>query len=277
MILDESLKCKVDYSEGQKNAAYSVLGEIVTILEPFADDIRIVGGWVPSLLYPASGHIGSIDVDVLLNHKSVALQAGYSSIRDILICNGYRRNKNKFFTFTKTVYVDGVEYDVDVDFLSGMYGGKDGSVSKHVGGIKALPATGGNYAFDFPANDVTIEYRKPNGDIDIGHVRVISEVPYIIMKTAAMGRGKPKDAYDIYTCINNFQGGVRALLNEFIPYKNKEIIKTMCAKLRIEFASETADGPRSIADFDGNLDEEEQIAIMQDAYQKVLYLTRGLE
>ena len=65
---------------------------------------------------------------------------------------------NSYFTFIKTIVLDGVSYDVDVDFLSGKYGGDGGNVSKHVDGIKTLPATGGNFAFDFPPTDVKIEY-----------------------------------------------------------------------------------------------------------------------
>ncbi len=34
-----------------------------------------------------------------------------------------------------------------------------------------------------------------DGALDSSHVNVISVVPYLVMKTAALGRGKPKDAY----------------------------------------------------------------------------------
>ena len=84
MIRDEDLRKATDYSQGQKDAAYSVLGEIVNLLEPFADDMRIVGGWVPSLLYPDREHIGSIDVDVLLNQEKVQKKQGYATIKEIL-------------------------------------------------------------------------------------------------------------------------------------------------------------------------------------------------
>lgn len=62
---------------------------------------------------------------------------------------------------------------MDVDFLSGKYGGDGGNVSKHVDGIKTLPATGGNFAFEFPPMDVRIEYKRSDGALDIGHVNVI--------------------------------------------------------------------------------------------------------
>ncbi|MGN0415768.1 MAG: hypothetical protein ACI4FX_09795 [Agathobacter sp.] len=165
MIKDEDLKQAIDYSEGQKTAAYMILGEIVNLLGEFSDNLRIIGGWVPTLLYP-----------------------------------------EKYFTFVKTVMVQGMAYDVDVDFLSGKYGGDGGNVSKHVDGIKTLPATGGNFAFEFPPTDVLIKYTRSDGALDSGHVNVISVVPYLVMKAAALGRGKAKDAYDIYCTIDHYKG-----------------------------------------------------------------------
>ena len=176
MIKDEDLKQAVDYSEGQKVAAYMVLGEIVNLLNEFSDNLRIIGGWVPTLLYPESNHIGSIDVDVLLNQLEIKKADSYMTIKRILMKNGYRKHPEKYFTFVKTVVVDGISYDVDVDFLSGKYGGDGSNVSKHVDGIKTLPATGGNFAFEFPPKDIKIEYTRPDGALDISHVNVISVV-----------------------------------------------------------------------------------------------------
>ena len=142
MIRDESLKQMIDYSQGQKEAAYMVLGNIVNLLNAFSENIRIIGGWVPSLLYPEKEHIGSIDVDVLLNQLQIKKAESYKTIKRLLLQNGYRRHPEKYFTFVKTVSVQGVEYDVDVDFLSGKYGGDGGNVSKHVDGIKTLRCAG---------------------------------------------------------------------------------------------------------------------------------------
>ena len=182
MIRDEELKQAVDYSEGQKTAAYMVLGEIVNLLDEFSDHIRIIGGWVPTLLYPESDHIGSIDVDVLLNQLEIKKAESYETIHRLLMKNGYVKHPEKYFTYVKTVDVQDVSYDVDVDFLSGKYGGDGGNVSKHIDGIKALPATGGNFAFEFPPTDVKIEYKRPDGALDRGHVNVISIVPYLVDK-----------------------------------------------------------------------------------------------
>ena len=277
MIKDENLKQAIDYSEGQKTAAYMILGEIVNLLDEFSDNLRIIGGWVPTLLYPDSEHIGSIDVDVLLNQLQIKKAESYKTIKRLLEQNGYKRHPEKYFTFVKTVLVQGIAYDVDVDFLSGMYGGDGGNVSKHVDGIKTLPATGGNFAFEFPPTDVLIEYTRSDGALDSGHVNVISVVPYLVMKAAALGRGKPKDAYDIYCTIDNYQGGVRALASEFEPHKDKELVRRMCQKLDEKFASIEHVGPVDVAAFMGITDEEEKDRIKQDAYQKVRYLVSKLK
>lgn len=277
MIRDEDLKQAIDYSKGQKTAAYMILGEIVNLLGEFSDNLRIVGGWVPTLLYPDSDHIGSIDVDVLLNQLQIKKAESYKTIKRLLEQNGYKRHSEKYFTFVKTVMVQEIAYDVDVDFLSGKYGGDGGNVSKHVDGIKTLPATGGNFAFEFPPTDVLIEYTRSDGALDSGHVNVISVVPYLVMKAEALGRGKPKDAYDIYCTIDNYKGGVKALVNEFEPYADKKLVQDMCQKLNEKFASVQHIGPVDVAAFLGLTDEEEIERIKQDAYQKVHYLVSKLK
>ncbi|MBR2650433.1 MAG: hypothetical protein IKD45_02115 [Clostridia bacterium] len=277
MIEDSSLKRATDYSKGMIEAAYCVLGEIVNILAPYADDMRIIGGWVPSLLFQGEDHIGSIDVDVLLNQNDIENGEKYENIKRILLRNEYRRHPKQYFTFVKTVKIADALYDVDVDLLSGMYGGANGKESKHIDGIKALPATGGNFAFDFPAQKVKIDYKRPDGALDAGNVNVIAIIPYIVMKTAALGRGKAKDAYDIYYCINHYEGGVRKLLSEMLPYKEKELIKETCRKLSEKFASAEHAGPFDIVNFMEITDPEEKSRIKQDAYQKINYLVQGLK
>lgn len=92
---------------------------------------------------------------------------------------------------------DGEKYDVDVDILAGIYGGTASKKrSQHVQGIKALKATGGNFAFEFPPQQVKIQAERVDGAIDSAVINVVAVVPYMIMKTAAMGRGKAKDVSD---------------------------------------------------------------------------------
>lgn len=277
MKQDSELKNATDYSKGMIDAAYVVLGEIVNLLGQYEDNIRIVGGWVPMLLFPDSGHIGSIDVDILINQNQIKKAESYENIKTILLRNGYFKHPQKFFTFVKTIEINKVKYDVDVDFLSGKYGGDEGNRSKHVDGIKTLPATGGNFAFDFPPEEVVINYQRSDGAFDTGHVKVTSIIPYLVMKTSALGRGKTKDAYDIYHCIKHYEGGVKKLVEEMLPFKDKELIKKMIIKLGEKFASVNHSGPVDIVNFRGDTNIESINQIKQDVYQRINYIINHMK
>lgn len=120
MIRDEDLRSSLDYSEGQKEAAHRVPVELVNLFNEYQDDIRIVGDWVPDLMFPGEGHVGS--VDVLINHIKLK-DSGYPTMAKMLLRNGYKGHLEKYCSFVKQVQVDGIPYDVDVDILAGMYGG----------------------------------------------------------------------------------------------------------------------------------------------------------
>ena len=276
MIHDEELSSSMDYSEGQKKAAHRVLIELVNLFNEYRDDIRIVGGWVPDLMFPEQDHVGSVDVDVLINHLTLT-DTGYQTMSKILLKNGYTEHPEKYFSFVKSVEIDGVNYDVDVDILAGIYGGTTSKKrSQHVQGIKALKATGGNFAFEFPPQQVRIEAERVDGAIDSAVINVVVVVPYIIMKTAAMGRGKAKDAYDIYFVIKHYSGGVESLANEFKAVRDKPIIKEMKEKLSDKFASENHAGPKDVSDFMDLADDEEIALIKRDAYEQVQALIEKL-
>ena len=268
MLRDEELRSSADYSGGQTEAARRVLVELVNLFDEYKDEIRIVGGWVPDLMFPDEGHIGSVDVDVLINHLTLK-DSGYQTMAKILIKNGYREHPEKYFLFIKTISIDDVDYDVDVDILAGMYGGTQKKKrSQHVQGIKALKATGGNFAFEFEAQDVKVEAKRPDGALDVAHVKVIAVVPYLVMKTAAMGRGKAKDAYDIYFLLKHYAGGITAVGKLFEAVRNTNIVSDMKTKLAEKFASISHAGPVDVADF-VEAEGEERELIIRDAYEQV--------
>lgn len=277
MIHDEDLKNSLDYSEGQKEAAHCVLVELINLFMEYKDDIRVVGGWVPDLMFPGEGHIGSVDVDVLINHLTLK-DSGYQTMAKILLKNGYLEHPERYFSFIKTISVDGVDYDVDVDILAGMYGGTQKKKrSQHVQGVKALKATGGNFAFEFEPQKVRVEAKRPDGAIDVANVNVIAVVPYLVMKTAALGRGKAKDAYDIYFLIKHYRGGVRKLAEEFSTCADRNTIKDMTEKLEGKFVSENHAGPVDVVNFEDIMDEEEAEVIRRDAYEQVQALLNGIK
>lgn len=86
-----------NYPEALVRAARSVLVELVHLLGEYWENIVLVGGWVPELLLSTnkSPHIGSIDVDLALNHLKLQ-DEGYKSIQSLLIEKGYVQDKQSF-------------------------------------------------------------------------------------------------------------------------------------------------------------------------------------
>lgn len=276
MIRDEDLRSSLDYSEGQKAAAHRVLVELVNLFYEYRDDIRIVGGWVPDLMFPGEGHVGSVDVDLLINHIKLK-DSGYLTMAKILLQNGYKEHPEKYFSFVKQVRIDGITYDVDVDILAGMYGGTQKKKrSQHVQGIKALKATGGDFAFKFDPQTVRIEAERIDGALDVARINVIAVVPYFVMKASAMGRGKAKDAYDLYFLIKHYQTGVDGLAKLFEDYKDSKIILQMKEKLAEKFASPNHAGPADVAAFLDLEDEEEIAFIKRDAFEQMKALIKSI-
>lgn len=60
-----------DYTAEGVEAARSVLIELIHLLGEYKDDIVLIGGWIPEVLLPHSSgpHVGSMDVDLALNHS----------------------------------------------------------------------------------------------------------------------------------------------------------------------------------------------------------------
>ena len=85
--------------------------------------IVLIGGWVPDILLSGKGdpHIGSIDVDLALNHLKLK-DKGYKTIRELLLDRGYEQGKQPFI-FHRKVVIGGKEINVQVDLLSGEYKG----------------------------------------------------------------------------------------------------------------------------------------------------------
>ena len=266
-----------DYSSGQVEAASRTLIELCSLFEQYEDDIRLVGGWVPYLMFPNSGHVGSLDVDLLINHLTLK-EVSYETIEKILLRNGYHKHPKKFFTFIRRFEIEGVSYDVDVDILAGMYGGTtDNRRSQHVQGIKALKATAGNFAFEFKPQMIPLEAVRPDGAMDHGVIRVVGVVPFLVMKTKALGRGKAKDAYDIYFVIRNFPGGVEQLAKEFEFCKERALVLSMKEKLAAKFASELHAGPVDVAEFMNPSNREDISLIRRDVFERVQALIQCLE
>ena len=92
-----------------------------------------------------------------------------------------------------------------------------------------------------------------------------------------MGRGKAKDAYDLYFLVKHYHDGIDGLAKLFEHYKESKIIADMKEKLSEKFASPSHAGPADVASFLNPVDEEEIAFIKRDAYERIQALLRRLD
>jgi hypothetical protein len=259
-----------DYAAEGVEAARSVMIELAHLLGEYRDDLVIIGGWVPELLFPTKEkcHVGSLDVDLALDHRHLH-EEGYKTIRELLLSRGYQQGRQPY-SFRREVTVGGRTIAVQVDLLAGQYEGT-GKSHRHqkLQGILARKVRGCDIAFNDPI-EVTVEGELPGGGKDSVRIRVASIVSFLAMKGMALDdRLKEKDAYDIYYCVQNFPGGLEALANELKIHMGHALVWEGLGKIAKHFASEAHVGPRSVADFEDITDAEEREMIQRDVYERV--------
>ncbi len=263
-----------DYSADQVEAARSVLLGLVHLLGEYRDDIVVVGGWVPQLILPPGHppHVGSIDVDLALNHRNLR-EAGYATIQALLNRRGYEQDPRQPFIYHRTVIVNGDAIKVEVDFLAGEYegtGAKHRTQPVHEG--RARKARGCDLAFDLYV-ETDIEGELPEGGRDQARVRVSTVVAFLVMKGMALhDRLKEKDAWDIYFTLINNPGGLDALAQEIRQHLDHGLVQEGLKKIADKFASPGHMGPKFVADFEDIQDEDERAIRTRDAYERVRHL-----
>ena len=267
-----------DYSGDLVEAARSVLLELVRLLGEYRDDIVVVGGWVPQLILPQipKQHIGSIDVDLALNHRHLQ-EAGYATIQSLLLRRGYEADRRQPFIFHRTVMVHGNPIKVEVDFLAGEYEGTGPSHrTQPVHEGRARKARGCDIAFDLFV-ETEISGVLPEGGQDQARVRVSSIAAFLVMKGMALhDRLKEKDAWDIYFTLTNYPGGLDALAQEIEPHAGQGLVREGLQKIAEKFASPDHAGPKFVADFEEIQNEEDRAILMRDAFEKADYLLRRI-
>lgn len=268
---------RTEYTAAAVAAARSVLLELTHLLGQYRDDIVVVGGWVPELLLPQAQapHIGSTDVDLALNHRTLQ-EAGYRTIKELLLARGYREGTQPFI-FHRTVQHGSREIVVEVDFLAGEYEGTGPSHrTQPVQGVRARKARGCDLAFDAPT-EVTLHGELPEGGQDSARVRIASIVPFLTMKGIALTeRLKEKDAWDIVFCLRHYPGGIAALIEDFRSYLAHGLVQEGLKGLAEKFASPNHVGPKFVADFDETVDPDARALTQRDAYERVHALLQGL-
>ena len=272
-----------DYDSRAVEAARRVLLELTRVLGEYDEEIAVVGGWVPPLLMPGAGHIGSTDVDLALDHEALQ-EPRYATLRALLERSGYYADPEKNFIFYRDVVLDdGGDPDpvvVEVDLVAAEYGlaGKRRR-SQPVQDLRARKARGADLVFDQGLVErVPVEGHLPSGALFRTHIRVAGPVPFLVMKANALvRRDKPKDAYDIWFLLTNHLAGLEGLARAVAEHADHGLVREALGHLANAFASVDHVGPSAVADFlalEPGTEEYDQVR--QDAFQRVRFILDNL-
>jgi hypothetical protein len=265
-----------DYGDRAVEATRRVIAELTEILQPLGEAAVLVGGWVPELarLGAAPGHVGSLDVDLLLDPDQLS-PANAKALARILKARGYRRTEPPF-KFIKLVRADdGEPVPVEVDLLIPA-GTPFPRVPRDAQALRPVPAAGGALALQ-SRHQVPLEARTPDGR----SVRVDVTVPglgaWLVMKAHALGsRHKEKDAYDIVFCLQRIEDAPAVIARDLGTHRREPEVQQALEILESSFRSPDDFGPRAFSAFLDPADPDERLFLARDAYERVQAVLRAL-
>jgi len=210
-----------DYGDRTTVAVKGVLLEIGQILGSFRGKFAVVGGAVPWLILNNHDmpHVGTLDVDLGLHAEALG-DGEYATLVEALMGQGYEQRQSlRRFQLVRSIRSndDGPSIDVVVDFLMP----RDANIVKNtpplIEDFAVQRADGADLATQF-YQMVAVAGQMPNGGTNSVEIAVCSIPALLAMKGHAINnRHKQKDAYDIYYCIRNYNGGIDALADACKP------------------------------------------------------------
>ena len=261
-----------DYSDRQIEAAYRVLVDLGQVLGSFEDCLVVVGGWVPDLLMENSdeAHVGSIDVDLALDAEKLAEGRYADLLKTLLDTRRYEQADEPFKLYADVDLEDGQPpVRVDVDFLKSPDARTKKNKPKFTKNFRPLDANGCSAAFEHPEL-VIITGKMIKGKTNRVQFRVASIADFLIMKSYALAnRDKPKDAYDICFCLDNYPGGREKLAANWKKRSGKKDVISAVQILKEKFASVDSYGPGQVVEFHNSPNAEEQKRQARRAFELV--------
>lgn len=269
---------KSNYNKKEVDCCLSVIVEVMTILGSYRDKIVLIGGWVPYFILAKKGkdHIGSIDIDLALDFKKIS-DISYRSILELLKKRGYIQGSQPFIFNRNIKTSNGLSYSIEIDLLSGEYGGTNKSHrTQKVQDINARKSRGCDLAFEHNIS-VLIKSNMPDGSENEVNIKVASIIPFLVMKGMALWqRMKEKDAYDIYFTILNYPGSIDGLIDVFKPVTSNKLVKEGLGKILSKFNDINSIGPTWLVEFLDIEDQDERERVKRDCFERVTTLMEKL-
>jgi Nucleotidyl transferase AbiEii toxin, Type IV TA system len=261
-----------EYGARQTEAARRVLVDLGQVLASFEDCLVLVGGWVPSLLLREAPeiHSGSIDVDLALNTVKLGDGRYARLIESLLKTRRYEKGTEAFRLFTMVDLEDGEpQIRVDVDFLKPIEPKPKKNKPKLIPGFRPLDADGCAEAFANP-EILVIPGQMIKGQKNKVRFRVASIADFLVMKSYALAkRDKPKDAYDICYCLDNYPKGMKPLALIWKKRLKSNSIQDALSIMRDKFSTPDQYGPTQVVEFYNSPNREEREMQARRAFELV--------
>lgn len=197
------------YSKETTLACEIALGLLHEAFGGFKDSLRLIGGLVPRYLAPAEpAHVGTTDVDIVLDVQVLLAREDYSSLRDQLKKAGFQRlvRDGKASSWQWQLVVNGVE--VIVEFLVNSDSPEEKGLVPLDG--EEISACRIPYAAMAKAWFVahTIRFPRPDGaGISSETIRHADAAAFVALKALAMKyRHEPKDVADLVHVLRHCAG-----------------------------------------------------------------------
>lgn len=277
--MTDAPRTRSDYGPGGLALVQATCLDLATYLGDYWDDLVIVGGYVPSLLVTARGdvepHLGTLDLDLGL---SIGVVTGerYQEMARRLRQAGYRPDQK---AGGQTVHhrwcPPGNDLGVTVDFLiqnprRGVEAGKPLHLARGFGPIRndALEAA---FADRLP---VVLEGLTLREEHVTRTVQVCGPAAFVVLKAHALkSRGLPKDAYDLCYMIRNYGvEGPADVAGRWDLVRSLPVAAGALRILRAEFASRQSLGPKRVAQFHEQDDDEDVRADAVGSVKRLLVL-----
>jgi hypothetical protein len=278
-----------DYDTGKTTASRSALLELITALRTYKDSLVLIGGWVPYFLLEEFGknpefkHVGSIDIDLAVDHEKVDLEE-YAEIIDIISGRDYqnriaRDGRSIPFSFKKDIIspIDDKKYPIQVDFLAaaGPLSPKKHRHRKVQSGLFARIAKGCELAFNHNMLKKIKGTLPGNGETEL-EMRMLDIPGSIGMKGIVLGeRYKEKDAYDIYSVVSRCHDGPISVARILKPFIEEGSMRAGINVIRNKFRDIRAEGPSWVATFMSG-DPTEQDRIKAEVFVKMSAFIKAL-
>ena len=259
------------YSEEVTTACEVTLGLLLEAFGGFKESLRLIGGLVPRYLTPAEpAHIGTTDVDIVLDVQVLLAGEDYTSLRNQLKKAGFRRleKDGKASSWQWKLEANGVP--VVVEFLVNSDNPDEkGLVSLDGEEISACKIPYAGMTKDWFETH-TIRFQRPDGaGISAETIRYADAATFVALKALAMkNRYEAKDVADLVHVLKNYAGAPTSIAEQYAARlragEYAEPLQIALTTLEEKFCTDehtpghAKDGPGRYVMFHGITDEEER-------------------